>query len=162
MLFEHIFWEEEYLGLISGVSFVLMGVFAYFLYTLAAAVTVLLFIIAAVGASGLTAILFQVYRVKKIKPGVSTFAGGITLGIAVLFWALSTASVTGNIVRKAEISGISAALTALSFFAFGFLFLALHPLQRYPPEQGYGERKIESRGEGKKEKKDIEDFIDRL
>ena len=157
MFFERIFLQEEYLGLISGISFVLMGVFAYFLYLLTVSYLILLFIIAAVAFSGLTSILFQIHRIKKIKPGLSTFLGGITLGISVLFWVLSSAVVNGDLIREVEVSGISAALTALSFFAFGFLFMAFYPVRRYSSKMHHKEMHEKS-----SKKEDIEDFIDRL
>ncbi len=162
MFFEHIFWEEEYLGLVSGVSFVLMGVFAYFVYYLSPSPMIVGFIAASLSFSGLTSILLQIYRVRKIKPGISTFLGGISMGVAVIFWALVSAFSRGEMLRRVEIASLSAALTVLSFFAFGFLFLALYPARKYPFQEM--QRKHEDRVPEKKksEKSDIDELLERL
>jgi len=160
VLFERFIWEEEYLGLISGISFVLIGVFAYAIYLLSVSYIILGLITGAMCTSALTALMFQLPRIKEVKPGVSTFAGGLLLGVTVLIWAIVSSLTSGEFLRRVELSGIAGILAILSFFAVGFLILALYP----PGMRGLSNAHVApSREERKKEKKDdIEDIIERL
>lgn len=164
MFFERFDWEEEKLGLISGLSFVLIGVFGYvicFIYENMGQGMNLASIGALMGtmvASGLTAVLFQLPRIKGTRAAISTFLGGIMLGISVILWVITGAlfqSSTENILSMVEVFGVSLILLILTFFAIGFLILALYP------EEGI-EKNIEKIATPEKKDEIEEDIIDRL
>ena len=162
MFFENFDWEEEKLGLIAGLSFVLMGVFGYLVYWFyekAGGIPYLSLgaLIGSMASAGLTAILFQLPRIKGTRAAVSTFSGGIMLGVSVILWVITGALFPRNdLLLLLGIFGISLLLLVLTFFGIGFLVLAL-----YPEGGGYSEPEIEEPAPKKHEEVE-EDIIDRL
>ncbi|OYT60793.1 hypothetical protein B6U71_00190 [Euryarchaeota archaeon ex4484_178] len=162
MIFEKFYnWQEEILGLMGGISFVLMGVFAYFIYTLSISWTVTGLGILVIILSATTALFFQLPRIKGIRAAISTFIGGITLALTIIVWVYALTFVQSEDWKMiAETALLSLGLLIFSFFGFGFLFIALIPPQGAKP-------KIPVPKHIKKEKKSTkieeeEDFIDRL
>ena len=127
MFFEHFMWEEEKLGLLSGISFVLIGVFAYLIYLLAVNILSVLFLALSMVTAALTSVLFQLPRLKGSRPAISTFLGGMAIGVAVILWVIAGSLVTDDILKKVEVFTIMAMELILSFFAVGFLILGLYP-----------------------------------
>ncbi len=127
MFFESFLWEEEKLGLISGVSFILMGVLGYAVYLQNIGwIALILMILAIIAAAG-TAILFQLPRLRGMKPAVGTLLGGMMIGGAVILWVLSGVTAGGALFHEAIVFSIIGAEVVLAFFAVGFLILALYP-----------------------------------
>ncbi len=159
MIFEFFHtWHEEKLGLMGGISFVLMGIFTYFLYLMRLSTEIMLLAAMVVVFSALTSLFFQLPRIKGVKPGVSTFVGGITLGLAVIFWGYILSLIPPESWEKmGEVAGLTAGLLIASFFGFGFLILALVPPQEQVKHIVEGKNKM-----GVKEFKEEDDFIDRL
>ncbi len=168
MFFNHLYWEEEIIGLIAGLAIVLVGVFAYLQYLLSPTYLVTLFAVGAMLFSSLSAVFFQLPRLKKTRPAVSTLVAGISIGLAVIFWVLSMASVKGELLYRIEVSAVSAILAILSFFAIGFILLALYPPLRPSAKHWAGEIRTKTRKTPVKRKekgREInmdEDIIDRL
>ena len=162
MFFERFDWEEEKLGLISGLSFVLIGVFGYALYYIYGKSGGMNFL--SIGAltgtliaAALTAILFQLPRIKGTRAALSTFSGGIMLGVSVILWVITGALFpSSDILLLLGAFGISFLLMVLTFFAIGFLVLAL-----YPEGTGYSEQRVETSAP-KMHEEEEENIIDRL
>jgi len=163
MIFEKFYnWPEERLGLMGGLSFVVMGVFAYLIYLLHLSWSVILTGFLVVIFSALTALFFQLPRIKGFRAALSTFIGGIMLGLTIIVWAFSLTLVdSSDWILLAEVALLSIGLLISSFFGFGFLFIALIPPQGSKP-------KIVPSKPKRKEKivkpveEEEEDFIDRL
>gem|GEM_PF-3223761 len=167
MIFERFYnWHEEILGLMGGISFVLMGVFAYFIY-LEISWTITGLGIVVIILSALTALFFQLPRIKGVRAVISTFVGGITLALTIIVWVYTLTFVqSSDWIKMVEASLLSLGLLITSFFGFGFLFIAL-----IPPQGGKPKPIIPKKAPKKKEKKIVpvteeeeeeEDFIDRL
>lgn len=161
MIFEYFHaWDEEKLGLAGGVFFVLMGVVAYLIYISKQSIEIIVLAILIVVFSALTALFFQLPRIRGVRPGVSTFVGGITLGLSIILWGyLLALTPPGGWSKMGEIAGLTMGLLITSFFGFGFLFLALIPPEnkpRVPEKRGRAVKR------GVKEFKEEDDFIDRL
>ena len=154
MFFEQFTWEEEKLGLISGISFVLIGVFGYFTYLQGISLNSVIFLILAMLASAGAAVLFQLPRIRGMRAAISTFLGGIVIGAAVILWVIAATLTPGDIWKVVIIFGISAVEIVLTFFAVGFLLLALYPPGMEPVAINKGTAPVA--GE-KSKKSDIED-----
>ncbi len=149
MFFEEFTWEEEKLGLISGISFVLMGVFGYLLYLEEMTLYSLIFLILAMVAAAGSAVLFQLPRIRGMRAAIGTFLGGIIIGGAIILWVIAASMTPGDIIKMIIIFGVSGIEIVLSFFAVGFLLLALYPPGMEPvisPKTGAagGEKKEKS------------------
>ncbi len=168
MFFNHLYWEEEIIGLIAGLAIVLVGVFAYIQYLLSPTYLVMLFAVSSMVFAALSAVLFQLPRLEKVRPAMGTFLAGITIGLAVIFWVLCIASVKGELLYRIEVSTVSAILAILSFFAIGFILLALYPPLRIETKQagqkmnGKKRKVSKNRKDRDKEININEDIIDRL
>ena len=164
MIFEHFYsWNEEKLGLIGGISFVLLGIFAYFIYLLHLPLGVLVLGFMVVVFSALTALFFQLPRIKGLRAGISTFIGGIMLGITIISWGYSLSLLLSESwALMMEAAALSIGLLIASFFGFGFLFIALIPPQQSPSKEiSFKSHKPQPK-KGVKEFKEDDDFIDRL
>ena len=146
------------------ISFVLMGVFAYFIY-LEISWTITGLGIIVIILSALTALFFQLPRIKGVRAVISTFVGGITLALTIIVWVYTLTFVqSDNWIKITEAALLSLGLLITSFFGFGFLFIALIPPQGsksktlIPAKPKKKERKIS----GIREEEEEEDFIDRL
>ncbi len=127
MFFEQFLWEEEKLGLISGLSFVLIGVFGYLIYLQNLSLISILFLVFAMVFAGATAALFQLPRIRGSRAAVSTFLGGIAIGISVIFWVIADVGTSTDWVGELIIFSLTAIELVLAFFAIGFMLLALYP-----------------------------------
>ena len=161
MIFEKFYnWPEERLGLMGGLSFVLMGVFAYLIYMIQLPLTTILMGVLIIILSALTALFFQLPRIKGLRAAISTFIGGIMLGLTIIVWALSLIN-TGisDPLLLAETALLFLGLLLSSFFGFGFLFIAIIPPQSNRPITAPKKKKRETKRVAEEEE---EDFIDRL
>ncbi len=163
MFFERFDWEEEKLGLISGLSFVLIGVFGYVIYYIYETMGQTMnfasigALIGTMVASALTAVLFQLPRIKGARGALSTFSGGIMIGVSVILWVVTGALFQSEtVISQVEVFGVSLILLILTFFAVGFLILALYPEERVEKYT----KEIPKVAEKKEEIE--EDIIDRL
>ncbi len=161
MIFEYFHaWDEEKLGLAGGIFFVLLGVFAYLIYILRPPIEIIVLAILIVVLSALTSLFFQLPRIRGIKPGVSTFVGGITLGLSIIFWGYLLFLIPPDSWAKmGELAGLTMGLLISAFFGFGFLILALTPPESNPIVP---DKKGKAVKRGVKEFKEDDDFIDRL
>ena len=125
-------WEEEKLGLISGISFVLIGVFGYLLYIEGVGPVATLFLALAMASAGGTAVLFQLPRIKGTRAAISTFLGGIMIGLAIILLVVACSMSTGPILTEAIVFTAMTIEVLLAFFAIGFLMLALYPEEILP------------------------------
>ncbi len=157
MFFEQFLWEEEKLGLISGMSFVLIGVFGYFVYLQNLSLYSILFLVLAMVFAGLTAALFQLPRIKGTRAAISTFLGGIAIGVAVIFWVIGDVNTSKDILGEIIIFTLTAIELVLAFFAIGFMLLALYPVGSETPTT------TTHKEEKKEEKNSVEeDIFERL
>ncbi len=163
MIFEKFYnWPEERLGLMGGVSFVLVGVFAYFIYLLNISWTVTGLGILVIILSALTALFFELPRIKGLRPAISTFIGGITLGVTIIVWVYTLTFIQSSdwfLIIEAAL--LSLALLISSFFGFGFLYIALIPPQGSKPRVMAPKPKKREKIKKPVEEEE-EDFIDRL
>ncbi len=127
MFFEQFAWEEERLGLISGISFVLIGVFGYFLYLQNPSLLSAVILVFAMFMAGATAVLFQLPRIRGTRAAISTFLGGLSIGGAIILWVIADVNTNKDLIGEAVIFLLTAAELVLVFFAIGFMFLALYP-----------------------------------
>ncbi len=161
MIFDYFYlWDEERIGLLGGVSFVLVGLFGFLLYIFNPSLIFLAIMLLIVTFTALTALFFELPRIKNVKPGISTFIGGIMWGLAFIMWGYSIYLVPPESWEYlAEVASISLGLLISSLFGFGFLFIAAIE----PYDKKKIPRKIrEPKKMGVKEFKEDEDFIDRL
>ena len=163
MIFDYFYlWDEEKIGLAGGISFVLLGLFAYLLYRFNSSMIFIIIMLLIVIFTALTAWFFELPRIKNAKPGVSTLIGGITWGLSFVLWGYSIYLIPPKSWEfLGEVAALSLGLLISSFFAFGFLFIAaIEPAEK---EIHKIPRKIkEPKKKGIKEFKEDEDFIDRL
>ena len=177
MIFERFYkMDEEKLGLLGGLGFVLVGVFTYLIYRLELSgeagiipvlITILLILLTAV-----TALCFQLPRIKGVRGAISSFLGTIILGLTVVLWVWNLTIVynanSQNILLILEVAGLTAGLLISSFYGFGFFFIALIPPYKSVKKKKR-RKKMESMVPVKKESRKVEreeeeedDFIDRL
>ncbi|NPA75537.1 MAG: hypothetical protein GXO25_05600 [Euryarchaeota archaeon] len=172
MFFENFMWEEEKLGLISGVSFVLIGVLGYAVYLQKIGLFSVIFLVLGMLAASGTAVLFQLPRIRGMRPAVGTFLGGMSIGGAVILWVIAASMAGGDLLSEIIVFSLFGAEIVLAFFAVGFLLLALYPpygnqgLDTGTKSENIGANSGKSshnRNEQKNEKVDIEeDLFDRL
>jgi uncharacterized membrane protein len=74
-----------------------------------------------------TSILFQLPRIRGMRPAVGTFLGGMSIGGAVILWVLAGVFAGGELIHEILVFALMGAEIALAFFAVGFLILALYP-----------------------------------
>ncbi len=162
MIFDYFYlWDEEKIGLVGGISFVLLGLFAYLLYRFNSSMLFIICMLLIILFTALTAWFFELPRIKNAKPGISTLIGGIMWGLSFVIWGYSIYLVPPNSLEfLGEVAALSLGLLISSFFAFGFLFIAaIEPAEKMHKIP----RKIkEPKKRGIKEFKEDEDFIDRL
>ena len=127
MFFEKFTWEEEKLGLISGISFVLIGVLAYAIHLENLNPWSIVLIVLGMLAVGGTAILFQLPRIGEMRAAISTFLGGITIGLGIILWVIGASLAPEGLFHEILIFSLTGAEMVLAFFAVGFLMLALYP-----------------------------------
>ncbi len=157
MFFEQFLWEEEKLGLISGMSFVLIGVFGYFVYLQNLSLYSIIFLVLAMVFAGLTAALFQLPRIKGTRAAISTFLGGIAIGVSVIFWVIADVNTSKDIIGEIIIFSLTAIELVLAFFAIGFMLLALYPVGSETLTPTHEEKKKEEKKRGVEE-----DIFERL
>ncbi len=162
MFFENFAWGEEKLGLISGVSFILIGVFAYFIYLEGLTIVPLVLLILGMLAAAGTAVLFQLPRIHGMRPAISTFLGGMGIGAAVILWVLSCVSVNDNLIHEIIVFILTGVEMVLSFFAVGFLLLALYPETVNKPRDEKVLVDIDRSAKNEKESEIKDDLFDRL
>ena len=181
MIFERFYkWNEEKLGLLGGLGFVFIGVFAYLIYRLelsgnAGWVPVLITLLL-IALSAVTALFYQLPRIKGVRGAISSFAGTIILGLTVVLWVWNMSIVYhanyNNLLLILEVALLSAGLLISAFFGFGFFFIAIIP--PYKPIKKRKKVKVPKKKKAKVEKEPVgemkeevdeeieEDFIDRL
>ncbi len=169
MFFERFdLWGEEKLGLLSGISFVLIGALVYILYRINLGLLSYVPVALMIVSSASIAYLFQLPRMKNTKSGVATLLGGLMIGVAIVFYAIMGAMEKNrDLGGQIAVLGIGAALMVLSFFAMGFLLLAIYPegSQLMVEESSMqGKEKGEKPKEKVKEKirEEEEDFLERI
>ena len=162
MIFNRFYsWDEEKIGLIGGISFVILGLFAYLLYRFDSSILFITSILLIILFTALAAWFFELPRIKNAKPGISTLIGGIMWGLSFIILGYSIYLAPPRSWEfLGEVAALSLGLLISSFFAFGFMFIAViepaEKLHKIP-------RKMkEPKKRGIKEFKEDEDFIDRL
>ncbi len=172
MFFERFdLWGEEKLGLLSGISFVLMGALIYVLYCMNFEILSYIPLALMILSSASIAYLFQLPRLRSTKSGVATLLGGLMIGVTIIFYAIMGAMEKNrDILGQIEIWCIGAAIMILSFFAMGFLLLAVYPEGALSSAEEV-EKSKKKKAERKKEKEEIkekkekegeEDFLERI
>jgi len=165
MFFEGFMWGEERLGLLSGVSFVLIGVFAYLLYLQELSlVSILLMVLGMLATSG-TAIFFQMPRIRGTRAAISTFLGGLSIGLAIILWVIACAAAGEDILHEVLVFTLAGVELFLAFFGVGFLLLALYPSEAEPvsiSKSEKSERTKKSRQSETHEHNQDDDIFERL
>ncbi len=161
-------WGEEKLGLLAGVSIVLIGAFIYLLYWVKINLLTYVPLVLMIISSGFIAYLFQLPRLKNMKSGVATLFGGLMIGVTIVFYAIMGAMENQrDAVGQAIVWSIGALIMILSFFAVGFLLLAVYPEEgalvthKETPKSEKKEKKEKSEEKEKGEKEE-EDFLERI
>lgn len=161
-------WGEEILGLLAGVSIVLIGALIYVLYWIKINLLTYVPLVLMIISSGAIAYLFQLPRLKNMKSGVATLLGGLMIGVTIVFYAIMGAMETQKgVIEQIVVWGIGALIMILAFFAVGFLLLAVYPeggalvTHKETPKSEKKEKKEKSEEKEKGEKEE-EDFLERI
>ena len=159
-------WSEELLGLLAGMCIVLIGALIYVLIWIQINLLTYIPLALMIVSSGAIAYLFQLPRLKDVKSGVATLLGGLMIGVSIVFYAImggmeNQRSTFGRIT----VWGIGGAILVLSFFAVGFLILAIHPEGEISVSHKKApkvEREKKKKVKEKKEEGEEEDFLERI
>ena len=152
-------WEEEKLGLVAGVGFVLIGVFSYLIYTMwmYVGLIALLLLGLAMASSGVTAVLFQLPRIRGVRAAISTFLGGITIGLSIILLVAACGQVAADLLKSIALYIAMGMEVVLSFFSVGFLILVLYPDEiTHLPSSNVEKKEMKNGG---KEKVEIDDDL---
>ena len=163
-------WSEELLGLLAGMCIVLVGALIYVLIWMQINLLTYIPLALMIVSSGAIAYLFQLPRLKDVKSGVATLLGGLMIGVAIVFYAImggmeNQRSTFGQIT----VWGVGGAILVLSFFAVGFIILAVHPEgevsvshKKAPKKAPKVEKEKKKKIKEKKDESGEEDMLERI